>query len=78
MENIMRVRFLKTITVDVEKPKLNEIWDKTFNRWSELLVEDIFPNGKRATLKTYDGDFILSVPLDAFEKIKEEKKIVTL
>lgn len=73
----MRIRFLKTITVDVEKPRIHETWDKTFNRWAELQVEEVFLNGKLATFKTYDGDFILGVPADAFEKM-EEKRAVTL
>lgn len=66
----MKIRFLRKITVDIEKPKIGEVWDKTFNRWTEIQVEDIYPNGTSATLKTYDGDFILSVPTNAFEKIE--------
>jgi hypothetical protein len=68
----MKIRFLRKITVDIEKPKINEVWDKTFNRWTEIQVLDIFDNGSTATLKTYDGDFILAVPTNAFEKVAKE------
>ena len=72
----MKIRFLRSITVDVEKPRLNEIWDKSFNRWDTIQVEEFFITGKTATLKTYDGDWLVAVPTDSFEKIKEEKKQV--
>ena len=74
----MKIRFLRDITVDVEKPKIHEIWDKTFNRWTELQVDEIYPNGSVATLKTYEGDFILAVPLDSFEKVKQENRLAIL
>ena len=72
----MRIRFLKTITVDVEKPRIHETWDKTFNRWAELQVEEVFLSGKVATLKTYDGDLLLNVPADAFEKMEEKRTVM--
>lgn len=74
----MKIRFLRDITVDVEKTRLHEVWDKYFHRWDELAVEDVFKEGKVATLKTYDGDFIVAVPIDAFEVLKEEKRSVSL
>ena len=74
----MKIRFLKSITVDVEKTKLNETWDKSFNRWDVIQVDEVFISGKMATLKTYEGDWLLGVPSDSFEQIKEEKKLVVI
>jgi len=74
----MRIRFLKTIAVDMENPREHDAWFKTFNRWEELKVEEVYLSGKVATLKTYDGSFVLGVPTDAFEKLAEEKRTVTL
>jgi len=72
----MKIRFLKTVAAAVEKPRLQETWDKTFNRWDELQVEEMFITGNKATLKTYDGDYVVLVPTDAFERM-EEKRAVT-
>lgn len=69
----MKIRFLKTVVSVVEKPRLQETWDKTFNRWDELRIEEMFVTGKTATLKTYDGDYVVLVPTDAFERLREEK-----
>lgn len=71
----MKIRFLKDVTVDIEKPSLNEVWYKQFHRWEEIVIADIFPTGKTATIKTNDGDYILLVPTDAFERIIEKKHI---
>jgi hypothetical protein len=74
----MKIRFLRDIIVDVEKPRLDEIWDKNFRKWDEIRVTEIFPQGSLATLKTDEGDFILSVPKDSFERIEEKKKMLSL
>lgn len=74
----MKIRFLKTLTLDVESPRLEEVWYKTYPKWTELYIEEIYPSEKNATLKNENGDFILNVPLDAFEKLKEEKRTVVL
>jgi hypothetical protein len=68
----MKIRFVKNITADVEKIRLGEVWDKYFQRWDEILIENIHFSctGTRADLITYDGDIILSVPIDSFEVIK--------
>ena len=73
----MKIRFLKDITVDVEKPRLNEVWDKQYHRWDEISVEQIFTEKKRATLQTTEGDFIVAVPTDSFEVLKEKRSSVT-
>jgi hypothetical protein len=74
----MKIRFLRDITVDVEKPKYREVWDKNYRRWDEIRIDDIFSNGSSATLKTEEGDFILAVPEDSFERIEEKKKVINL
>lgn len=63
----MKVRILKSKLVEVEKTKLGEVWDKQLNRWDELLIETVQPNGRAANLVSYDGDVYLNVPSDAFE-----------
>jgi len=65
----MKIRFLKNILVDVQKVRLNEVWDKQYRRWDELSVETISWDGKRATISTSDGDILLDVPEEAFTKV---------
>lgn len=66
----MKVRILKPKLVEVEKVKLQEVWDKQLNRWDELAVEAIQPNGRVSNLVTYDGDVYLNVPSDCFEVVQ--------
>ncbi len=63
----MKVRILKSKLVEVEKTKLGEVWDKQLNRWDELLIETVQPNGGAANLVSYDGDVFHNVPKDHFE-----------
>jgi hypothetical protein len=56
--------------VEVEKTKLQEVWDKQINRWDELLIETIHPNGDAVDLVSYDGDVYLNVPKDYFEVLE--------
>jgi hypothetical protein len=69
----MKIRILRNITVDVEKPRINEVWPVSYSRWTEIKVEEIYSGEKTSTLLTYDGDYILLVPNDAFERVKEER-----
>lgn len=62
----MRVRILKSKLVEVEKTKLQEVWDKQLNRWDEFVVETIHPNGRTANLITSDGDVYRDVPVECF------------
>jgi hypothetical protein len=66
----MKVRIKKNILVEVQKTRLQEVWDVSYSRWSELHVENINVVGKTAHLTTYEGDVILGVPVDAFEVVK--------
>ena len=65
----MKVRIKKTILVEVEKYKLNEVWDKQLNRWDELNVEKMDVQGKFANLLAADGDVYLSVPVESFDVV---------
>ena len=65
----MKVRIKKSVLVEVEKAKINEIWDKQLYRWDELNVADMDVQGKFANLVTTDGDVYLSVPVESFEVV---------
>lgn len=67
---MMKVRIIKSKLVEVEKTKLQEVWDKQLNRWDTLEVETIYPNGRTSNLVTYDGDIIVGLPNDCFEEVK--------
>lgn len=74
----MKIRFLKRITVDVEH-RNGEIYDRTFNHWQELWVESIYEcSTNYATIKTETGEFLHAVPMDSFERLVSEKKLVLL
>lgn len=60
---------LKNVLVEVEKRKLQEVWDKQLKRWEELNVESINYIGKTVDVCTDEGDFYYGIPIDAFEKI---------
>ena len=66
----MKIRFLKSVLVEVEKTRLQEVWDKQFQRWDELQAESINYAGKSAQICTREGDTILDVPVDSFEVVK--------
>lgn len=65
----MKVRIKKTVLVEIEKRKLNEIWDKQLSRWDELNVANMDVQGRFANLTTTDGDVYLLVPTDAYEVV---------
>lgn len=65
----MKVRIIKNVLVEIEKPKLGEVWDKQLSRWDELKVETMDVQGRFANLITFDGDIYLHVPNDAYEVI---------
>lgn len=71
----MKIRFLRTLAVEVEDSRQGENWDRTFFKWAELLVEEVYKTGNFATLKTYDGQYLVGVPTDAFEEVSEKKKL---
>lgn len=74
----MKIRFTKPVSVEVEKTRLQEIWDKTFSRWDEVSVEEIQLVGGVVNITTRDGDVLLSVPRDSYVELTEEKKRITL
>lgn len=59
----MKIRFVKSVLVEIEKPKMDEVWDKYFHRWDEVNVESIQGND----LITYNGDILKNVSSDAYE-----------
>jgi len=66
----MKIRFVKACVVEVQKARLNETWDKGFNRWDELYVESLhYPNPKIANVITREGDILVEVPINAFEVV---------
>lgn len=72
----MKIRFLRAVLVDVEKPRLDEVWDHLYQKWDEVKVENISVCGRVATMKTYEGDILTNVPLESFEEVKEKAKVV--
>jgi hypothetical protein len=67
----MKIRFIKTALVEVEKYRLQEVWDKLYNRWDEVDADTITYNKNRAIIGTVEGDTLLDVPIDSFEVIKK-------
>ena len=67
----MKIRIKKTVLVEVEKTKLNEVWDKQLCRWDELNVEKMDIQGKFTNLTTRDGDVYLMVPSESFEVVQQ-------
>ena len=68
----MKIRFLRTLAVEVESS--TETWDKTYFRWDEVRVEEIYPFGRVSNIKTHDGNYLIAVPSDAFEKVLDQEK----
>jgi hypothetical protein len=62
----MKLRMLKDTLVEIDKPRLQETWDKQLHRWDELYIESVTYSGKMAHLHTYDGD-TYHIPMDAFD-----------
>ena len=75
MYSYMKIRFLKTLAVEIIDERMEEVWDKTFFKWAELNVESIDLAGKFAILTTYEGQQLMDIPRDAFEEIDEKKKL---
>ena len=65
----MKIRILKNVLVEVEKPRLQEVWDKQLYKWDELNVESINVTGKSADICTYEGDILLNVPIEVYEVV---------
>lgn len=74
----MKIRFKKTVAAVIEKTLLKETWEKAFYRGDEIQVADVFVAEGIVTIKTPEGDYILMVPPDSFERVAEQKKPVLL
>lgn len=68
----MKIRFIKSTLVEVEKYRLQEVWDKQFNRWDELNVDTITYRGDKAMIGTQEGDTLLDVPTESFEMVEKK------
>jgi hypothetical protein len=67
---IMKIRFLKDTLLEVEKSRLEEVWDRNYKRWEEIHIDTVIDNGPNADLYTRDGDLLFNVPRDAFEVVR--------
>lgn len=70
MHKPMKIRFLKNWCGEEDKTRLQETWDVSYSKWTELNVERVeaYPE-KTADLLKYDGNVVRNVPLEAFEAI---------
>jgi hypothetical protein len=73
----MKIRFLRTIAVDIESAR-EGVFSKSYSRWDEVKVSEIFPSGRFATVRLDNGDFLHGVPVDSFEKLEEAKKAAAI
>jgi hypothetical protein len=75
----MKIRFLKTVSVDVEpRHAEEEVYSRSFRKWDEIRVANIFQFNNHATIETENKEFLLNVPVDAFEKLVEKRAEVLL
>lgn len=65
----MKIRFLKPVVVEVQKSRLDEVWDKSYRKWDVVRVDSIIDNGTTAELTTEEGDTLYDVPRAAFEVV---------
>lgn len=72
----MKIRFVRNISVDVNKIRLHEVWPKYFYQNDEVLVDSISYSKQSAMLTTSEGDLIDDIPIDSFEIV--EKKATNL
>jgi hypothetical protein len=75
--NPMKIRFLKTVAVDVET-RNGEMYDKSFARWQEVKIQSVYSAGQFSTVILEDGMILHGVLTESFEQIAEEKKEVSL
>jgi hypothetical protein len=66
----MKIRFIKNWCGEIQKTRLRETWDISYNRWNELRIERIDTQGKTACLITEDGDVLMDVPMDTYKVIQ--------
>jgi len=73
---IMRIRFVRNVLVDIQKTRLQEVWEKYFNRWEELNIESVNYSYRKdsADMITAEGDIIEQVPIDSFEVMQTPKE----
>jgi BMFP domain-containing protein YqiC len=62
----MKIRFLKTVAVDVET-RFADIESRGFNRWDVVKVNEFLDLGERASLVLENNDTLIEVPKSSFE-----------
>jgi hypothetical protein len=65
----MKIRFIKMVLVEINKSKLDEVWDKSYSKWDEVDAESITYANKKAEICTKEGDTLLDVPIESFEVV---------
>jgi hypothetical protein len=68
----MKIRFIKNVDVDYYDYKLDEIYPKYYQRWDEITIDSIKKLANDIFLADVffsNGDVIIGVPLNSFEKI---------
>lgn len=66
--NLMKIKFVKTIRADLDKPRLQEVWSRVYREHQCYAVEQIEKTSdKYSNLVLDDGDIILQVPVSAYE-----------
>jgi len=46
----MKIRFIKNVLVIVEKPKLQEDWNRYIRKWTEIKIEAITWDNQKADI----------------------------
>jgi hypothetical protein len=67
---LMKIQFLKTLTVDVYKLNMDDYWSKEFNKWDEVQVDNIDYNNKYVNADLPNGDLLLDIPISTIKIIK--------
>ena len=65
----MKIRFLKNVLVDVQKSRLEEVWNKQYYRGDEVEQTSVDSDYNRLTACTAEGDILLDVPCSATELV---------
>jgi hypothetical protein len=60
---------MKNWVGEVQKFRLNETWDISYSRWTEMNIEEVSTKEKTADIVTYEGDILIDVPLDTFKVV---------
>jgi hypothetical protein len=66
----MRIRIVKNVDVDIEKPRLREVWPKYLHRNDIVYIDKIEQlTDESVNLILDNGDVLLEVPKTAFTPV---------